>query len=97
MGLRTSAAAAIAGCAGRAAWPSVRDCELPHITTDSGTRRARCPRHLCPATARTVQGMAPYLGQASCVALGCWSELAREPGYLMATGVIPAAYRGSVG
>jgi hypothetical protein len=36
-----------------------------------------CPWNL-PVTARTVQGMAPYPGQARCLALGCWPECFRR-------------------
>src|SRR6516225_2351796 len=33
---------------------------------------------MIPVTARTVQGMAPYPGQARCLALGCWPECFRR-------------------
>jgi hypothetical protein len=33
---------------------------------------------ICSATARTVQGMAPYPGQARCLALGFWPECFRR-------------------
>jgi hypothetical protein len=36
-----------------------------------------CPSNL-PVTARTVQGMAPYPGQARCLALGFWPECFRR-------------------
>ena len=40
----------------------------------SGMQRAR----RCPVTARTVKGMAPYPGQARCLALGFWPECFRR-------------------
>ena len=33
---------------------------------------------ICPVTARTLQGMAPYPGQARCLALGFWPECFRR-------------------
>ena len=33
---------------------------------------------ICPVTPRTVQGMAPYPGQARCLALGFWPECFRR-------------------
>ena len=43
------------------------------------TRRLRpAAPGICPVTARTVQGMAPYPGQARCLALGCWPECFRR-------------------
>ena len=45
-----------------------------------GLTRRLCPvvPGICPVTARTVQGMAPYPGQASCLALGFWPECFRR-------------------
>jgi len=42
--------------------------------------RRLCPAALgiCPAIARTMQGMAPYPGQARCLALGFWPECFRR-------------------
>ena len=31
-----------------------------------------------PVTARALQGVAPYLGQARCLALGCWPQCFRR-------------------
>jgi hypothetical protein len=43
------------------------------------TRRLRpAAPGICPVTARTVQGMAPYPGQARCLALGFWPECFRR-------------------
>src|SRR5215472_7586225 len=50
------------------------DREYPMLTGRSGMQRAR----RCPVTARTVQGMAPYPGQARCLALGFWPECFRR-------------------
>ena len=50
------------------------DREYPVLTGRSGMQRAR----RCPVTARTVQGMAPYPGQARCLALGFWPECFRR-------------------
>ena len=33
---------------------------------------------ICPVTARSLQGMAPYPGQARCLALGFWPECFRR-------------------
>jgi hypothetical protein len=68
--------------AGRPARPQVTRCmglsgsdrEYPVLTGRSGMQRAR----RCPVTARTVQGMAPYPGQARCLALGFWPECFRR-------------------
>jgi hypothetical protein len=45
-----------------------------------GLTRRLCPAApgICPVTARTVQGMAPYPGQARCLALGFWPECFRR-------------------
>jgi hypothetical protein len=53
---------------------SVSDRKFPPLTGRSGTQRARRP----PVTAHTVQGMAPYPGQARCLALGFWPECFRR-------------------
>jgi hypothetical protein len=37
-----------------------------------------CPLELCPVTTCTFQGMAPYPGQARCLALGFWPECFRR-------------------
>ena len=37
-----------------------------------------CPPGVRPVTARPVQGMAPYPGQARCLALGFWPECFRR-------------------
>jgi hypothetical protein len=50
------------------------DREYPMLTGRSGMQRAR----RCPVTARTVQGMAPYPGQARCLAPGFWPECFRR-------------------
>src|SRR5262249_25540880 len=39
---------------------------------------AYAPMPSCPVIARSVQGMAPYPGQARCLALGCWAECFRR-------------------
>ena len=45
-----------------------------------GLTRRLCPTApgICPVTARTFQGMAPYPGQARCLALGFWPECFRR-------------------
>jgi hypothetical protein len=46
----------------------------------AAVRRRLCPAAagICLMTARTFQGMAPYAGQARCLALGFWPECFRR-------------------
>ena len=50
-----------------------------HARGFRGLTRRLCPAAgICPVTARTVEGMAPYPGQARCLALGFWPECFRR-------------------
>ena len=60
---------------------SVSDRESTRFTPVNGPLMARRPDHAGPpfrVIARTVEGMAPYPGQASCLALNCWPECFRR-------------------
>ncbi len=69
-------------------WPGVMRCAARSAAARPGTgssaRSATRSRSLpatrsgCPVTARTVQGMAPYPGQARWLALGFWPECFRR-------------------
>ena len=72
---------------GPVTWPDLRDevsasdCERPLVTGVNGPLMARRPDHAGPpfrVIARTVEGMAPYPGQASYLALNCWPECFRR-------------------
>jgi hypothetical protein len=57
---------------------AVRVVREPHPC--QGLRRRLCPAAsgICLVTGRTVQGMAPYPGQARCLAVGFWPECFRR-------------------
>jgi hypothetical protein len=50
----------------------------PVVRRPGGRRLCPAAPVICPVTARTLQGMAPYPGQARCLALGFWPEWPRR-------------------
>lgn len=72
------APASHASCKARAdaSSPAASDTSYPSCKA-SHDRLRPATAGICPVTARTVQGMAPYPGQARCLALGFWPECFR--------------------